>query len=103
MKKLFLLAPLALTGCIGTMVPMTTIKGSLAGQPFSIAVPKDIVMEGLTAEALQSGVVTVKISKLSATMNPAVITTTGDAQAKLIQTAVAAGGDAVGKAVGAAK
>lgn len=59
-------------------------------------------MEGLTAAAEQNGVVTVKINKLTSTMNPQVITTTADGQAKLISTAVAAGAAVAGQTAGSA-
>lgn len=85
------------------MVPMTKIQGTLAGQPFTLQVPKDLDLEGLKLSAQQNGVVTVEVSKLRSRMNPEVITTTADGQSKLIATAVAAGAAVAGQAAGAAK
>jgi len=108
MKKILLLILLALTGCVGTMVPMTKITGSIAGQPFTLQSPKDSELTGLEISAEgkdtfgTTNYVTIKVQSLKAKMNPDVITTTGDAQAKLISTAVAAGAAVAGQAAGAA-
>jgi hypothetical protein len=108
MKKLFLLLPLFLTGCVGSMVPMTKISGTISGQPFELQSPKDSELTGLEIVAQGkdtfggTNIVTVKIQSLKAKMSPEVITTTGDAQAKLISTAVAAGAAVAGQVAGAA-
>lgn len=106
--NLFLLLPLCLTGCIGSMVPKTLVKGTIAGQPFELQSPKDSELTGLeiTAQGKDTfgttNTVTVKIQSLKATMNPAVITATADAEAKMISTAVQAGAAVAGQAAAAA-
>lgn len=102
MKKLLLLIPLVLTGCIGQTVPKTSISGTMLGQPYSLNCPKDVTITNLEITA-SSNMVSVKIQGLSSKMNPDIITTTGDAQSKLISTAVAAGAAVAGQAAGAAK
>lgn len=102
MKLLAVIALLSLTGCIGSMVPMTKIQGTLSGQPFTLQIPKDLDLEGLELLTQTNGTVTAKITKLRSRMNPEIISTTGDAQAKLISTAVAAGAAVAGQAAGAA-
>jgi hypothetical protein len=92
-----------LTGCIGTMVPKTEIKGAIGGQPFSLTSPKDSELLGLEIKADTNGTVAIKIQSLKATMNPAIITTTAEGQALLIKTGIDAGAAIAGKvAVGAA-
>ncbi len=90
MKATFLSAILCLPlcGCMNLMVPRTTIKGSIAGQPFLVSSPKDSTLQGLTVTADTNGAVSIKLQSLTATMNPEVITTTGDAQQKMIQTVI---------------
>lgn len=108
MKNKLMLACLAglcavlLCGCVRDTVPQTQITGALAGAPFAISSPKDSVLEDLEVSAQQNGVVRIKIGRLTAKMNPEVITTTADGQAKLISTAVAAGAAVAGQVGGAA-
>jgi len=102
MKLFAALALVFLTGCIGSMVPMTKIGGTLAGQPFTLQIPKDLDLEGLKLVTQTNGTVTAEIMKLRSRMNPEVISTTGDAQAKLISAAVAAGAAVAGQVAGAA-
>lgn len=96
MKTRLLAIPLlilALCGCVPLQVPKTLISGAIGGIPFSVSSPKDSKMNGLKIVAQSGGLTNyyeVSLQSLEATMNPAVITTTGDAQAKLI--------DAVGNA-----
>lgn len=94
-----LLGLAGLSGCVGSMVPQTKITGALAGAPFSVSSPKDSTLEDLEVSAEQNGVVRIKIGKLTAKMNPEIITTTADGQAKLISTAVAAGAAVAGQAL----
>lgn len=110
MKKILAMTPLIilLSGCVGSMVPMTKITGSIAGQPFTLQSPKDSELTGLEISAEGKDTfgttnhVTLKIQSLKATMNPEVITTTADAQAKLISTAAQAGASIAGQAAAAA-
>jgi hypothetical protein len=108
MKKLLFLLPLLLAGCVGSMVPMTKISGTIAGQPFTLQSPKDSELTGLEIIAEgkdtfgNTNTVTLKIQSLKAKMNPDVITTTGDAQSKLISTSVQAGAAAAGQGAAAA-
>ena len=98
MKNLFLpFALLFLTGCIAMSVPRTTITGTVAGKPFKFEGPKDVDLSSLTITATAAGDLTLTITGLKSVMNPEVITTTGDAQVKLVQ----AGADAVVKTLGA--
>lgn len=95
MKRLFALVLLwaGCAGCVPLQVPKTVLSGAIGGIPFSVSSPKDSKLQGLKIVAQSGGLTNyyeVSLQSLEATMNPAVITTTGDAQAKLI--------DAVGNA-----
>ncbi len=96
---LVLVLVLAFTGCttVRDSVPATQVKGDLNGHPFSFTGPKDLVLESLDVTADTNGV-SLHIKNLNARTNPDVITTTGEAQAKMIS----ATGDAVTQALGAA-
>lgn len=72
------------TGCIAASVPRTTITGSLGGKPFSVSAPKDCDLESLTVKAETNGILSIALKNLRTRMSPDVITTTGDAQVKLI-------------------
>lgn len=100
MKTILIIPLLVLTGCV--VVPKTIINGQINGQPFSISSPKDSTITGLLIIA-SSNSVSVKIESLSTRMNPDVITTTGDAQIKMIQAISTATAQAVGAGVSAAK
>jgi hypothetical protein len=108
MKKLLPLLLIAMTGCVGSMVPRTKVTGSIAGQPFTLESPKDSELTGLeiTSEGKDTfgttNRVTIKIQSLKARMNPEVITTTADGESKLISTAVQAGAAVAGQAAAAA-
>ena len=93
MKKLLVLSSLVpllcATGCgaLGTLnanTPHTTIKGQIAGQPFSIENPKDTVLEGLAVTASTNGTASIKIERLATVMNPVNTAATGDATAKIV-------------------
>lgn len=91
MKRLFHLMILALmilsvTGCIRDSVPRSHIAGSLAGKPVVLDLPKDVDLESLVLSAETNGTVNVTMKGLKTRMNPDVITTTGDAQDKMIKT-----------------
>lgn len=96
MKKILLitLSTLALSGCV--MVPKTVITGSIGGKPFSFSGPKDCSLGMLTVKADTNGSVSLVISNLQTKMNPDVITTTGAAQAQVIQAAADAGAKIAG-------
>jgi hypothetical protein len=108
LSALLLSTVLLLTGCLGSMVPMTKITGSIAGQPFTLQSPKDSELTGLEISAEGKDTfgttnnVTIKIQSLKASMNPAVITMTADGEAKLISTAAQAGAAIAGQAAAAA-
>lgn len=88
MKRIVSLAALAIlaAGCV--MVPKTKIEGRIMGEPYSFVSPKNSETQGLsiTAEKSTNGTVkvTVNVQSIKATMDPAVIQTTADGQAKLI-------------------
>ncbi len=99
------------TGCqsVRDTVPATQISGSLGNKPFSITAPKDVSIEHFKASVETNGTVSVEINNLNAKVNPDVITTSGDAQAKITEAqgnafvkAFQAGGQAAGAAIGAA-
>lgn len=94
MKKLIPILALALCGCVN--VPKTIISGTIDGWPFSISSPKDSQVIGLEITSNTNGV-HIHIDSLAARMNPEVITTTGEAQAKLLKVAFDSGLQAVEK------
>ena len=119
MKNILLLSALcavavAFTGCaamktVNDNTPHTTIRGSVAGQPFSIENPKDTVLDGLTVSAGTNGVAMIRVDHLSTVMNTANITATGIAGEKLVEAGadafergMKATGSAAGVALGAA-
>ncbi len=69
-------------GCVA--VPKTEISGSLAGQPFKVKAPKDVDLVDLKVKADTNGAVEISIGKLTAKMNPEVISTTAAGQAAMI-------------------
>ncbi|MCX6896314.1 MAG: hypothetical protein NTZ16_12615 [Verrucomicrobia bacterium] len=94
-----ILALALLAGC-GTMrdaVPVTTLTIDPVTHNVALSNPKDTTIKNFHAEVTTNGSV-VTFDSLTTVMNPDVITTTGDAQAKMI----AATGEAVTKAVAAA-
>lgn len=100
MKNILFLVPLlALAGCLS--VPMTKISGTVEGKPFELDCPKNVTLNGFKVSA-ETNRVTVEIQSLTTVMDPQVITTTGDAQTKLVTGIISATGDAVGKAAAAA-
>ena len=100
--EMLLVACLLFSGCMAQSVPKTTITGSIAGQPFAISTPKDSSLQGLSEMASTNGSVSIQIQSLQATMNPAVITMTGDAEAKIIGAVASGVSSALGTAAGAA-
>jgi len=95
-------------------VPATQITGSLAGQPFTFTGPKDMSMTNFVAEAdvRTNGTTHVKVSigSVTATVDPNVITMTGQAYSTMraadsallnsaISTAASAAGTVAGTAV----
>jgi len=75
-----------LTACntLNDQTPHTTIKGTIAGQPFSIENPKDTILNGLLVTADPSGAASISISNLSTVMKPENIQATGDAESKIV-------------------
>lgn len=100
-----------LTGC-GTVrdnVPATQFKGSLAGKPFEFSGPKDFSAEEMDFTATTNGDVSAHFKNIKASVNPDVISMTGEAYAKMraadTQFAtglISAGGQAAGQAAAAA-
>lgn len=78
------LALVAMTGCVGRVMPQTTIKGSIGGKPFSVTTPKDSELAGLEITAQTNGAVSVKLQSLKAQINPEAVATTGAAQTAII-------------------
>ena len=76
------------TGCISSIVPKTTIKGSIGGAPFSLTSPKNSKLTNVEIKATTNGCVSIKIGSLETIMDPAVITTTADGQVKLVDAGV---------------
>lgn len=91
MKKLLCILPLialCCAGCVGLTVPRTTISGVINGQPFSVSSPKDSKLNGLEIVSQSGGLtnfVAVRIQSVETRMNPEVISTTADAEVKMIQ------------------
>lgn len=90
MKRILTLTGLAAlcSGCL--MVPKTSISGTLGGQPFSLASPKDSTLVGLRLEASTNGTMLLRVERLECRMNPDVVSMTGAAQVNLVN-AVASG------------
>jgi hypothetical protein len=101
MKKMFLLSALCafsaviFTGCVAQSVPRLTLKVNPATHEVTLSNPKDTTIKNFSAIVSLAGVSSVSFDSLTTVMNPDVITTTGEAQAKLIS----ATGDAVSKAM----
>ena len=83
-----------MTGCVGTLAK-SKIKGSIGGQPFEILTAKNAKMQGIAVESVNMGAfsnrTTIKIQSVEYEMDPAVITTSGTAQAAVIRAAVESG------------
>jgi hypothetical protein len=90
MKTLALLPLLALCGCMALSVPRTEIEGSLGGQPFRLATPKDSKLKELMIEVRNldafggTNFTSICIGSLEANMSPEVITTTSAGQVQMI-------------------
>ena len=90
MKTLALLPLLALCGCMALSVPRTEIEGSLGGQPFRLATPKDSKLKDLMIEVRNldafggTNYTSICIGSLEANMSPEVITTTSAGQVQMI-------------------
>lgn len=86
MKKLLFIASCALlVGCttVRDSVPATEISGNLGGKPFRFVGPKDLAAEEISISAQPDGSVRVLVKNINAKTNPEIITTTGEAQAKI--------------------
>jgi len=94
---LFGLLIIGLTGC-GTMrdsVPVLSLNVDPATHAVTLSNPKDTTIHNFRAEVTTNGTQIVTFDSLTTVMNPDVITTTGEAQAKLIT----ATGETVSKAI----
>ena len=92
-KKWLVLTALAvastfLTGCVA--VPKLTMTIDPVTHTVALSNPKDTTIHGFHAEVQTNGSSIVTFDTLTTVMNPDVITTTGDAQAKLIAATAAA-------------
>lgn len=76
---------LFITGCttVNRSVPATDITGSIDGQPFKLHFAKQVSADKIKV-LKNANEVSVEITNLKSDNDPAVITTTGDAQAKII-------------------
>jgi uncharacterized lipoprotein YajG len=91
MKKILIaafcgLTLIALTGC-GTLrnsVPIFALKVDMKTGQVSLQNPKDTTIKNYRTSIGTNGAVSVSFDSLSTVMNPEVITTTGDAQSKMI-------------------
>lgn len=88
---------ITLTGCIGQAVPRLSLRVNPVTHEVVLSNPKDTTISDFDASVETNGVSHVKFKKLTTVMNPDVITTTGDAQAKLVE----AGGKAAANAIAA--
>lgn len=99
MKNIFVILSLViLCGCMSKSIPRTQITASVFGKPLSIECPKDLDADSIIAIINTNGIASIEIKGIHTRMNPEVITTTGDAQAKLIKATV----DGVTSAINAA-
>lgn len=87
------------TGCMAAQVPKLKMEIDPANRVVSFENPKDMSVSNFLATFDTNGTFHLSWDALQSGMNPAVITTTGDAQAKMISAAAGAVGDAVTKAV----
>ena len=102
MKSTLPLLGLVVLTCGCLAVPKTTISGTLGGQPFSLASPKDSTLIGLRLEASTNGTMELRIERLEVKMNPDVVSMSGRAQVDLVNAVAAGVADAAGKAAAAA-
>jgi len=88
---------LTMAGCttVRESVPATEFSAFLNGKPAKFTGPKDLKADSIIFRADTNGSVTLEIHGLDAKTNPDVITTTGDAQAKI----TAAQGKAITEAI----
>lgn len=92
MKKILLItglvactaAMLLTTGCIAQSVPRLSLTVDPVTHTVALSNPKDTTIKNFHAEVQTNGASIVTFESLTTVMNPDVITTTGDAQAKLI-------------------
>lgn len=110
MKKLItavgVITCLGLTGCtVGQSVPKLKLSVNMKTGEVTLNNPKDTTIKNYRTEIGTNGAVIVTFDSLTTVMNPDVITTTGDAQAKMIGavgTAILQATQGVGAAAGAA-
>lgn len=117
MKKIIVLTSIVamasiFSGCATSVrdnVPATEITGSLNGKPFSFTGPKDLVMTNFLAEVDTNGSARVSIGYINASVDPNVITMTGQAystmraaDSALLNSAISTAASAAGTIGGAA-
>jgi hypothetical protein len=91
-----------LTGCVASAVPKLTMTIDPVTHSVALSNPKDTTIHNFHAEVNPDGSSLVTFDTLTTVMNPDVITTTGDAQAKLIAATAAAVQQAIESAAAAA-
>jgi hypothetical protein len=88
---LLAVATITLTGCtIGQSVPKLVLKVDPITHSVALNNPKDTTIKNFRAEVQTNGTSVVTFDSLTTVMNPDVISTTGDAQAKIVQATGAA-------------
>ena len=103
MKKILTLITIAacalvMTGCIAQSVPRLKLTVDPVTHEVSLSNPKDTTIKNFHAEVQTNGTSIVTFESLTTVMNPDVITTTGDAQAKMIGATGKAVSDAISSA-----
>ena len=91
-----------LTGCVASAVPRLTMTIDPVTHTVALSNPKDTTIHNFHAEVQTNGASIVTFDTLTTVMNPDVITTTGDAQAKLLAATAAAVQQAIESAAVAA-
>lgn len=100
LSLLFILSAFVLPGCIGQSVPRTKLTINPLTHQVTIDNPKDTTIKNFSAAVDPTGGSRVTFDSLTTVMNPDVITTTGEAQAKIVTATATAVTQAI--AVGAA-
>lgn len=88
-------AAVVMTGCMAQSVPRLTLSVNPKTHQVDLSNPKDTTVKGFKAVVNKDGSSTVVIESLTTVMNPDVITTTGEAQAKMISATAAGVAEAI--------
>lgn len=111
-NTILLIAVVALgAGCssVRNQVPATTLKGTYLGQPYNFAFPKDESITNFDLTLNTNGTLHIHADGMTAAMNPAVITMTGNAyqvmrqaDSQLLNSAITTASGAIGQVAGSA-